>query len=245
MAETVRLGSGHTYGSYSAPTNIGSGANNWGSGGSGGGAVILNVANTLTVNGGILANGIGPAFWTSGSGGSVYITASVLTGTGTISANATNGANSSGGGGRVAVIASTATFTGTFQAYGGATSSQQGAAGTVFIKTPGNNGTLIIDNNNTPTSFLYTGLTPADYTSTPMDHLWLNHAGKLWMNYPSTFTITSGGNVAADGTGNELRMDGVLHTPAALSISSYTMTISSFSYMPDMTSLDIGYGSDL
>ena len=99
-----------------------------------------------------------------------------------------------------------------------------------------------MDNNNTAISFLYTGLTPADYTSTPMDHIWLNHAGKLWMNYPSTFTITSGASVVADGTGNELRMDGVLHTPATLSISSYTMTISSFSYMPDMTLLDVSYG---
>ena len=103
----------------------------------------MNVANTMTVNGSILANGSGVGVWTSGSGGSVYIIASVLTGTGTISANATNGGVSSGGGGRIAVIASTASFTGAYQAYGGNTASQAGAAGTVFIKTSGNNGTLI------------------------------------------------------------------------------------------------------
>ena len=45
----------------------------------------------------------------------------------------------------------------------------------------------------------------------------------------------------ADGLGEELRLDGLLHSPASLVLSSYTLTVSSFSTMPDMTSLDIGY----
>src|SRR5258708_3979295 len=50
---------GPTYGSYSAPTNIGSGGHVGGGGTtSAGGAVILNITNTLTVNGSILTDGL-------------------------------------------------------------------------------------------------------------------------------------------------------------------------------------------
>ena len=240
--------SGATYGSYSAPVTIGSGANGFGGGGSGGGAVILNIANTLTVNGSILADGYGIAngYDSGGSGGSIYITASVLSGTGTLSVNgaaANGGLGGAGGGGRLAVIASTSSWTGVWRAFGGSTANNgTGAAGTIFIQTPGTNGTLIVDNNNTATAAnIYTRVPPANFTSTPVDLVELNHKGRLWMPYPSTFTITAGGDITGDGTGGELRLDGQLNSPASVSVSSYTLTVSSFSTMPSLTYLDIGY----
>ncbi|MEK7744465.1 MAG: hypothetical protein AAB578_08775, partial [Elusimicrobiota bacterium] len=93
--------SGPTYGSYSAPVNLGSGGGNV----PGGGAVLLNVAGSLRVDGSIAADGA--SNWSTGSGGSVYIQAGSLTGSGVISAS--GGACSDGGcggGGRVAVITS-------------------------------------------------------------------------------------------------------------------------------------------
>ena len=62
-------------GSYSAPVNLGTGGQN-NDGANGGGAVILNIANTLTDNGLItMADGTGGIFNTTGTGGSVFITA--------------------------------------------------------------------------------------------------------------------------------------------------------------------------
>ena len=226
------------YGSYSAPSNIGSGGNTGGT--SGGGAVILNIASTLTVNGSILADGAAVNGQNTGSGGSIYITAGYLTGAGTLSAQGGgNGGGARGGsGGRVAVIASTATYSGAYKVYGAnGPAGMIGAAGTLFIKTPGTTGTLIIDNTNLAASG-YSYIAAANYNSA-FDGIQLNHQGRLDMTYPSTFTLTST-NVSGDGTG-ELRPDGLLTTPASLSISSYTLSISSFSSAPNLTYLDIGY----
>ena len=220
---------GITYGSYNAPVNLGSGG--WNT--AGGGAVILNITNALNVAGSILANG--GAGGETGSGGSIYITAGSLTGAGSLSASAGSGVE--GGGGRIAVIASTSGYSGTIQAYGAA-STNTGAAGTIFIQTPSTNGTLIIDNNSVA-SIGYAQIPSANYSGTVFDQIWLKHNGRLQMNYPSTFTINSVSNVIGDGTG-ELRPDGLLTTPASLSISSYTLSISSFSSVPSLTYLDVG-----
>ena len=104
--------------------NLGSG----GYGTSGGGAVILNIANTLVVNGSIIANGAGGSNQT-GSGGSIYLTAGALTGTGTGLLSADGGGSSGGGsGGRIAVIASTSVYSGSYQAYGTSGFNGQAAA---------------------------------------------------------------------------------------------------------------------
>ena len=97
-----------------------------------------------------------------------------------------------------------------------AQTSVTGAAGTIFIKTPGTNGTLIIDNNmnvstDTLGSDFYTALSSADYTST-FDKIQLLHGGHLQMIYPSTFTMTVS-SFSVDGLGgDELRVDGTLNT---------------------------------
>ncbi len=131
------MGSGGGYGGTSSAR-----------GGAGGGAVKLNVSQTLTVNGSISANGAnGGASSLSytgggGSGGSIYITAGTLTGSGSLAANGGNGGNSGGadggggGGGRIAVYYTTDSSSISYQAYGGSGpgSAQEGGAGTVYLK---------------------------------------------------------------------------------------------------------------
>jgi hypothetical protein len=138
-----------TYGSITAPTNLGSGGTSF----AGGGAVLLIVAGTTAVNGVISAVGSGGNNFT-GSGGTVYLTTGALTGNGTIKANGGNLTGQfSGGGGRIAVILTNSTDFGnvTCQAYTGTGNSSFGAAGTVYQQTPDQapgRGTLLIDAGN-------------------------------------------------------------------------------------------------
>ena len=186
---------GLSYGSYIAPSNIGSGGTN----GAGAGAVILNVTNTLTVNGGILANGV--ANNQAGSGGSIYITAGVLAGTGTISAQGGGPVNTfdSGAGGRIAVIGSTASFSGTLSAAAASGSPTRiGAAGTVFVKNPGTNGILFINNNgNITTRATYLGTATSSGTYT-FDSIFMQGSSSMTFVSFSTVTI-AGSDVFFDG----------------------------------------------
>lgn len=109
-----------TYGSATLPLDLGSG------GGicctsytGGGGAIRLVIAETLLNAGVISADG-----GSSSSGGSIYITAHAVDGSGTIHANGGNYAVSAiyhgqGGGGRIAVYTETSSFSGTISALGG------------------------------------------------------------------------------------------------------------------------------
>jgi len=141
-----RTRGGHAYGSVTAPVGPGSGAGNLGlSGhnlisGSGGGAVRLEVNNTLTLNGTIRANGqdglVDYHGGGGGSGGAIYITCGTLRGTnGWLSANGGNSSwynptynyYSGAGGGVVWVEARNAvTVSGTISADGGNADSNGG-----------------------------------------------------------------------------------------------------------------------
>jgi hypothetical protein len=102
---------GGTYGSATEPTTLGSGggANGGGAGGpggAGGGAIRLTVAGILQLDGTILANGLaGEAQRGSGAGGSIWITADTLAGSGSVSALGGQAAwyGAAGGGGRIAI----------------------------------------------------------------------------------------------------------------------------------------------
>ncbi|MBN2451204.1 MAG: RHS repeat protein, partial [Lentisphaeria bacterium] len=105
-------GYGETYGSAVYPVDLGSsggGCQDGGLGGPGGGAILLQVADTLTVDGTLSANA-GPVsvawYPGGGAGGSICVNARSVVGTGTISANGGAGGivyAGKGGGGRVAV----------------------------------------------------------------------------------------------------------------------------------------------
>ncbi len=98
------------YGSNMLPNTLGSGGNvasyMWNiTGGDGGGRVRID-ASTISLDGGIVANGTNPAYYAAGcgSGGSILIQTGTLTGNGIIQANGGNGSSYSGGGGRVAIF---------------------------------------------------------------------------------------------------------------------------------------------
>ncbi|MEM0243534.1 MAG: DUF87 domain-containing protein, partial [Candidatus Aenigmatarchaeota archaeon] len=107
---------GDSYGSITQPIDFGSGGGGSysGRGGNGGGAIFLNISDTLVINGSILANGengVANAAGSldrdggGGSGGSVWIIANKFIGNGSISANGGSGDNYGGGGsgGRIAI----------------------------------------------------------------------------------------------------------------------------------------------
>lgn len=111
-------GGGETYGSTTAPVNLGSGGY---SGDHGGGAIKLSIGGNLANSGTISATGENVSNYGGGSGGSVWVDFtggnSTWSGTnGTISADA----NIYAGGGRVAITGYTSdTHTGNVTTYGG------------------------------------------------------------------------------------------------------------------------------
>lgn len=169
---------GKPYGSLFQPNDLGSGGGNIGNrlGGAGGGAIILEISDTLTINGIVSANGengqwriiyIAPATG-AGSGGSIYIRTNVLEGSGKILANGGNTDSAgAGGGGRIAIYYNSMDeFTGEIDAFGGDCAycgfTSKGGAGTIFLKQNDKTyGDLIIDNNKLSGGSTY--LTESEY----------------------------------------------------------------------------------
>ncbi|MFH1745534.1 MAG: immunoglobulin domain-containing protein [Planctomycetota bacterium] len=163
---------GLVYGSITEPTDLGSGGgrtDSYEQGGAGGGALHLNVVGTLTLEGALIANGndggiAGSNWGGGGSGGSIYVQADSLEGSGSMSANGGGVVVDSaggGGGGRIAIYYDTAnTYSGTITAYGGGIT-RVGGAGTIYIHNNSDTvGDLYVDNNGN--SYAYTDL-PATY----------------------------------------------------------------------------------
>lgn len=152
---------GGCYGSVTNPTSLGSGGHY----AAGGGAVLINVSGTTTIDGAILANG-GPFTGDrgGGAGGSIRIITDTLQGNGSIYAKGSGpfpayaSGMASGGGGRIAIYCSTFSFplstnnlsassVPCYYSYASA-----GAAGTLYIKMASEPlGTLIVDNHNVST----------------------------------------------------------------------------------------------
>ena len=144
VAAGTGLGGG-TYGDLYAPISLGSGGGNQSGlpGGAGGGAIKLAVANNLTVNGTISANG-GNGTTSNygagggGAGGSIWIAAGSLGGNGQIGANGGNGAwtyygySGGGGGGRIAIFTNSLAPTIQLFANGGS-GCENGGSGTIYL----------------------------------------------------------------------------------------------------------------
>jgi large repetitive protein len=162
------------YGSPSDPIYLGSGGGNWSGvqGGDGGGLLLVR-AESILLDGAIIANGgeSGGSAAGDGSGGSVNITTVDLSGTGSIQAKGGgNGDGSGAGGGRIAVK-----YSGTLSlpeqnitAIGGTGNyGSPGGNGTVFLNRQGEpNGDLLVDGFNIPT--------PADSTRIPGGYTFKN-----------------------------------------------------------------------
>lgn len=128
---------GVLYGSHTEPTALGSGGGSFATNGMGGGALKLEVTNTITINGTLSANGEAIKGG-GGSGGSIWVKADTIAGTGTISAQGPLGWASaySGGGGRISLKWSTGklSFNGPIKADGGSSTATNG---TLWVEAVG------------------------------------------------------------------------------------------------------------
>jgi|GEM_PF-5357053 len=156
--------SGPTYGSSVSPEDFGSGSGLGGEG-NGGGAIVLQVRNSLTNNGVISADGDLHQqcdVYAGGSGGSVHILTNHIQGSGLISANGLGGKwgyklyTGSGGGGRIAVYSNHDEFTGNIEAKG----EFDAESGTIVRQSLGNNapitGIMLRGEESNPSSFFAT-----------------------------------------------------------------------------------------
>lgn len=239
----MSTGAGNTYGSFSQPVTLGSGGIVGGVGnGHGGGAIHLTVAGTATVSGTIDANAFpSSSSLSAGAGGSVYLKANALAGTGFIKANG----DKQGGGGRVAVVLTGSdSFGGLFlQAYGGTDANLPGSAGTVYRQGQSQGdgaGTLVIDNNNQGSGFF--GSPVFSYASAlmPAASAW---NGAVNLNALSEVVVTNRGilgvnaDTALDWGTAAFRFAGVTSSyvsvsgtnalvwPAVLAVSNYTLLL--------------------
>lgn len=136
-----------TYGSNTRPVLVGSGGGGgyWqapAAGGNGGGMVNLVVTGLATIDGPIRANGSPGLYGGSysggggGSGGSIYLDAGSLAGSGSLSATGGNGATGGGGGGggRIAVVygPDSSSIIASMSVAGGAAGSGAGTVGTTY-----------------------------------------------------------------------------------------------------------------
>jgi hypothetical protein len=134
---------GITYGDSNAPVQPGSGSVlYYGVSRAGGGVVWVNVADTVTVNGVVTANG-GAASHDNGAGagGSIYIRCLRFGGSGSYEARGGDTFNTSGGGGggRIAVYRWVNTFVGTLS-----TNSVRGGINSTVPASTGQYGTLVL-----------------------------------------------------------------------------------------------------
>lgn len=202
----------------------------------GGGAVKLSVGGALTLNGTIEAcSSLVGWNYASGAGGSVWITAASLSGTGEIWASggpkgtryyyAVRGV---GAGGRIAVHLTdpTADFSSSgckFHAYGFGRQTQYAGAGTVYLKTGAqkiSEGTLIIDNETTSPNTLATEI-GTDAGDCEFGTIIIRNGGKLSVRDGKTLKVSgdwlnAGTFVAEPGTAVQF----VGATPAVISNSN-------------------------
>lgn len=125
---------GGAYGSAAAPVDLGSAGGNFG--GNGGGAIRLEVTNTLLLEGEIMAAGSnGDTYSGGGAGGSLLVYVHSLRGAGRFTAEGGAGGmyGGGGGGGRIAVYALEEDFPSSVQfSVAGGGGANPGQAGTVF-----------------------------------------------------------------------------------------------------------------
>ena len=210
------------YGCYYAPEDPGN-CGTWNKSspreGAGGGVVTLTVGGSLVHNGLINANAGTPQSHYGGSGGSVYIVAGTISGTGRITSRAAS-ANYCGAGGRIAVR-----LTGAGADFGNydlvhladATpprTSNHGASGTIYGETAADSegqGWLILKGNGTIQSMTSCYPTPFTKEHTAISLARLTLTNNVLMLLASGYTLDiSGTEVIADDTSvrNGIYVDG-------------------------------------
>lgn len=203
--------SGTPYGSFTDPTELGSGGYDGGS--TGGGAVVIACTGTATINGKLSANGGIGSNYGGGAGGSVNLRAGTLTGQGTIRANgATSTAHAAGGGGgRISLNGvTTDNFAGLVQVNGGtgstATDSHPGRAGTIYFNS-GKRTSLTLGGAGNLRSVRLGSDGTNDYTFGTITIL---SGGTLEMDSKPTMNSNNGGAATLNVTTLDIRANGVL-----------------------------------
>jgi large repetitive protein len=187
--------SNEVYGELDNPIHLGSGGASRSSsiGGNGGGRamiVALNIANDgiISANGNVATGGL---FAGSGSGGSIRVTTTTLSGNGELTAN--GGLHQvGGGGGRIAVfyIDLSSFDIANVKALGGNVANYKGSNGTIYLKkSSDDNGSLIIDGEEGSDSF-----TPLEIpTGVIFDNITLRNRARAIVNgqieVKNTFSI--------------------------------------------------------
>lgn len=226
---------GQSYGSITTPNDLGSGGgSSWivnGDGGAGGGFIKLNLTSALTNNGSIKSDGNtgtvnGGNTGGGGSGGTIYLNAGSLAGSGSITANGANslGNSGAGGGGRIAIY-STNFFSGSKTAYSG-TGAKVGGAGTIYEKDTDDAvniyGNLIVNNN--AVSGAVTTIVDAANT---FDNLTISGAANLSIPSGKTVTTATDGTFILDTAGTFTTVDTALTVNGTLDLKSGTLSVNS------------------
>ncbi|HVW66654.1 MAG TPA: LamG-like jellyroll fold domain-containing protein [Candidatus Peribacteraceae bacterium] len=192
-----------SYGSLVNPLNMGSA----GYDSIGGGAVIINASNAVTINGSITANGEGGSGVHAGAGGTVNITAATVSGNGAVKANGGSGYHG-GGGGRIAIVLTSGISFGntTYQAYG-ATANVNSAAGTIYKKAANQTyGDVIVDNNSVSAIPLRTVI----MSGATVGSMTVQNSGVVLINTGVTLNILGTGTVLTVKSGTAFTNSGTL-----------------------------------
>ncbi|SHJ79052.1 hypothetical protein SAMN02745216_02253 [Desulfatibacillum alkenivorans DSM 16219] len=246
---TIGLG-GAEYGSVETPSDIGSAGGNGSCypGGAGGGAVLLDVSGTFTLNGTVAANGGDGSGGAScyrdsggGAGGSVLITANSLAGSGSITANGGAGGGAyagagGGAGGRIAVYSTTDTSALTMEAYGGWSKRQYGGAGAIYTKTGSATlGDLLIDNNGIATFATTQVLT----TTLLLNNLTVKNMG--YYVVPESSSLSIEGDFTDCTTSGSFTNNGVVTLPVSTVLTNVVFYNNGDIFGP--TDLDLASGT--
>ena len=161
----------HIYGDVKAPTSIGSGGDSSGGAGScGGGAIRLTVAGAAVIDGTLDAQSSSQSTPAKpnpekgvGAGGSIFVTAASISGSGTLvasayEANGTSYTSVAGSGGRIALVATEGEVTLPLAKLraNGSVGARSVGGGTIVVKNADEpNGTLLISDTKAYSSFNY------------------------------------------------------------------------------------------
>jgi len=253
-----------TYGSVTAPADLGSGGD---SGNYGGGAISLTTSGLMTVDGVISANGANNTVGDGGAaaGGSISLNAATFAGTtGVISANggtSTSGYSGGGGGGRIALVTGSASLGSVaLRAYGGdgsfngTPSDARGAsAGTIYLKKAGDTyGELLVDNNDEPrTQFisndnnrlpLTTPILSGAYT---FDRITATNAGLPEVAGSASVALAAGGTLTTDANSRLVVGAGTFVPPATFTLANATLSFAGTNTKTWNTDLTVAAGGIL
>ena len=230
------------YGDFRNPNDAGSGGgSNVATVGGNGGGLIRIVAQTINLDGSILANGAGGGTGDAGggSGGAVRIDVGTLAGTGQIRADGQDGkprvniGGGGGSGGRVAIYYQTITgFDLTkISAFGGLGNGglPNGAAGTVYLQGPAREaGELIIDNNNLNVSSLTTPIPNPSSGSIALTHMRVRRQAHVRLDSFLTLTGTLELSANAEFISTQRTLAGTISVTSNSVITHLPTTASSF-----------------